>query len=137
MNKKLMIIATMAVAGGMFSQSAFAISEAYRAQLEKSGCTQVSEANGTCNPAHSGKQNQHAQSEADRRSGVAEPQAAREVARDIDSNIAGKYQGQAVDYMRATGWQPMNEEQTRWKKAGFIAEFDMQPSGKLMGVIIH
>lgn len=137
MNKKLMIIATMALAGGMFSQSASAISEAYRAQLEKSGCTQVSEANGTCNPAHSRKQNQHTQSEADRRSGPAEPQAAREVAREIDSNIAGKYQGQAVDYMRATGWQPMNEEQTRWKKAGFIAEFNMQPSGKLMGVIVR
>lgn len=132
-----MMIAIATLAGGMFSQSASAISEAYRAQLEKSGCTQVSEANGSCNPAHSRKQNQHAQSQADRRSGAADPQAAREVARDIDSNIAGKYQGQAVDYMRATGWQSINAEQTRWKKAGFIAEFEMQPSGKLMGVIIR
>lgn len=125
------------VVGAMFSQSAFAISEAYRAQLEKSGCTQVSEANGTCNTKHTRKQNQLAQSQADRRNGPAEPVAAREVAREVDSNIAGKYQGQAVDYMRATGWHPLNEEQTRWKKSGFFAEFDMTSSGRLAGVIIR
>lgn len=32
---------------GLMISSAFAISESYRAKLEKSGCTQVTEANGT------------------------------------------------------------------------------------------
>jgi hypothetical protein len=61
MNKKVMMLATVVMAGSLFSVSAFAISEAYRAQLEKSGCTQVSEANGTCNPKHSRQQNKHPQ----------------------------------------------------------------------------
>lgn len=137
MNKTLMMVATVGLVGGMFSLPASAISEAYRAQLEKSGCTQVSEANGTCNTHLTKKQNQHAQSQADRRTGPADPKAAREVARDIDSNIAGKYQGQAVDYMHATGWRPLNEEETRWEKSGFIAEFDLKSTGKVMGVVIH
>ncbi|MFJ3456375.1 hypothetical protein ACIPMZ_05325 [Scandinavium goeteborgense] len=58
MNKKMMMIATTLVVGGMFSFPASAISQAYRAQLEKSGCTQVSEANGTCRPELTRKQNQ-------------------------------------------------------------------------------
>lgn len=33
---------------GLMISNAFAISESYRAKLEKSGCTQVTEANGTC-----------------------------------------------------------------------------------------
>ncbi|SNY70019.1 hypothetical protein [Enterobacter sp. CC120223-11] len=137
MNKTLMMLATTALVGGMFSLPASAISEAYRAQLEKSGCTQVSDANGTCNTHHSKKQNQHAQSQADHRNGPAEPQAAREVARIMDSHIAGKNQGQAVDYMHTGGWRPLNEEETRWEKSGFIAEFDLTSKGKVTGVAVR
>lgn len=135
MKKTLMMIAAAAIAGSFFSLPASAISQAYRAQLEESGCTQVSEANGTCNIKHSKKQNE--QSQASQRHGAADSQASGEVARDIDTHIAGKYQGQAVDYMHAEGWQPLNEEETRWQKAGFIAEFDMTSTGKVMGVVIR
>lgn len=137
MKMKCRYLVLVAVTGGIFSQSASAISEAYRAQLEHSGCTQVSEADGTCHPKHNSKQNAQPSSQASRRSGAADPSAGQDVAREIDANIAGKYQGQAVDYMNATGWQTMNEEQTRWKKAGFIADFELQPSGKLMGVVVR
>lgn len=67
MNKKVMMLATVVLAGSLFSVSASAISEAYRAQLEKSGCTQVSEANGTCNPKHTRQQNERAQTELKRK----------------------------------------------------------------------
>ncbi len=134
MNKKIMMVATTLVVGGIFSFPASAISEAWRAQLEKSGCTQVSEANGTCNPMLTYKQNQHAQAQ----NGVkGDAQETRDLARSIDSDIAGKYQGQAVDYMRVTGWKPLNEEQTRWKKSGHTAEFNMNSAGKVMGVVVR
>lgn len=123
---KYRYLVLVVLTGGIFSQSSFAISEAYRAQLEKSGCTQVSEANGTCNTKHSLKQKSHANTE-----------EAHELARDIESNIAGKYQGQAVDYMYAEGWHQMNQESTRWSKDGYIAEFDMVSSGKVMGIVIR
>ncbi len=134
MNKKIMMVATTLMVGGIFSFPASAISEAYRAQLEKSGCTQVSESNGTCDPTLTHKQNQHAQAQ----NGVKDDsQENRDLARSIDSDIAGKYQGQAVDYMRVTGWKPLNEEQTRWKKSGHTAEFDMNSEGKVMGVVVR
>ncbi|WP_318368658.1 hypothetical protein [Enterobacter sp.] len=43
---KKVIMAVML--SGLMISNAFAISESYRAKLEKSGCTQVTEANGTC-----------------------------------------------------------------------------------------
>ncbi|MGU3444515.1 hypothetical protein ACLBWY_02895 [Enterobacteriaceae bacterium C34L] len=120
MNKTVMMIASIALAGSMFSLPASAISEAYRARLEKSGCTQVSDANGTCNTHHSKKQNQHSQSQAERRTGPADPQASRKVARDIDSIIAGKYQGQPVNYIHATGWHPLNKQRNTAKNLDLL-----------------
>jgi len=46
MMMKKVIMAVML--SGLMISNAFAISESYRAKLEKSGCTQVTEANGTC-----------------------------------------------------------------------------------------
>ncbi len=43
---KKVIMAVML--SGLMISNAFAISESYRAKLEKSGCTQVTEAKGTC-----------------------------------------------------------------------------------------
>lgn len=100
MNKKVMMLATVVLAGSLFSVSASAISKAYRVQLEKSGCTQVSEANGTCNPKHSRQQNPHSQAEL---KSDADSQASRDLACEIDVNIAGDYQDQAVEYMPSNG----------------------------------
>ncbi|WP_318378300.1 hypothetical protein [Enterobacter sp.] len=46
MMMKKVIMAVML--SGLMISNAFAISESYRAKLKKSGCTQVTEANGTC-----------------------------------------------------------------------------------------
>lgn len=118
-------IVMMALVGGIFSQPVFAISEAYRAQLEQSGCTQVDEANGTCNV---GRTQHHQHGNQDTK---------RELEHRLDSAIAGSYQGQAVDYMQQAGWHSINEERTRWRKAGLVVDFDMTPSGKVMGVIVR
>lgn len=114
----------LAVVGGIFSQPVFAISEAYRAQLEQSGCTQVDEANGTCHVGHTRHHHRDDESTGN-------------IAREIDSNIAGKYQGEAVDYMEDAGWHSTNGERTRWRKNGYTAEFDMTSSGKLEGVSVR
>lgn len=134
MKSKNITAALIMVFGGLYFHSAFAISESYRAQLESSGCTQVSEANGTCNPHHSKQQNA---AQANRHH-QANPDAAADVARTIDRHIAGKYQGEAVDYMESQGWQSQNEEHTHWRKSGFTAKFDMnQSNGMVMGVIVQ
>lgn len=118
-------IVMMALVGGIFSQPVFAISEAYRAQLEQSGCTQVDEANGTCNVGHT-RHHQHGDQD-----------TKRQVEHRLDSAIAGNYQGQAVDYMQQAGWHSINEERTRWRKAALVVDFDMTSSGKVMGVIVR
>ncbi|MBJ3590945.1 hypothetical protein JGC56_07265 [Salmonella enterica subsp. enterica serovar Saintpaul] len=135
MKSKKITTALILLMGGLYFHNALAISESYRAQLQKSGCTQVSEANGTCNIHPTQRQNA---AQASRHHGQAEPEAAADVARTLDRHIAGKYQGEAVDYMEALGWESQNEERTRWRKAGFTARFDMdQSSGQVMGVSVR
>ncbi|WP_426617117.1 hypothetical protein [Raoultella sp. R2A007] len=126
------IIGVALVAGSLF-QPVFAISEAYRAQLERSGCTQVSEANGTCHVGHASHQYQ----DADNHKRNARREAAEDIAHDLDANIAGMYHGQAVDFMQEEGWHSINDEHTRWKKSGFTVAFDMTTSGRLAGVTVQ
>jgi|GEM_PF-535761 hypothetical protein len=54
--KKLILIA---IISSLISSNAFAISASYRAKLEHSGCTQLTEANGTCDINKSRKENNH------------------------------------------------------------------------------
>ncbi|KAA1046996.1 hypothetical protein [Pseudocitrobacter sp. 73] len=122
---KAKIVIPAALLAALFCQPALAISEAYRAQLERSGCTQVSEANGTCDVNASHHHNHKVKL------------SANDVAYQLDSHIAGKYEGQAVDYMQTQGWQPANDEQTRWIKNGFVVDFDMTSSGRLAGVVVR
>lgn len=141
MKRKNITLALALCMGSLYLHNAFAISEAYRAQLENSGCTQVSEANGTCNPNNSD------QYEGDEDSSEeyhhhhhhrVNSDSADDIANNIDRHISGKYQGQAVDYMDAHGWESLNDERTRWRKADFIADFDInQSSGQVMGVSVH
>lgn len=136
MKIKLNYLTATLVVGCVFSHPALAISEAYRAQLEKSGCTQVSEANGTCD-IHQASQHTADHSEASHRHGQADSEAAREVAGELTSHLVGKFQGQAVDYMKGEGWKTMNDEHSRWSKAGFIAILKMSSSGKILGVDVY
>ncbi|XXD10329.1 hypothetical protein ACMYSN_05850 [Klebsiella sp. R445] len=89
------IIGVALVAGSLF-QPVFAISEAYRAQLERSGCTQVSEANGTCHVGHA----YHQYQDADNHKHNARREVAEDIVHDLDVNITGMYQQQAVDFMQ-------------------------------------
>ena len=126
---KMRSIVLMMVVGGLFSQPVFAISEAYRAQLEQSGCTQVEDANGTCSVKHHRQHSSHSQQ--------TEPDRLHAMERNLDTHIAGRYQGQAVDYMEQAGWQSVNVERTRWRKDGRIVDFDMTSSGKVAGAIVR
>lgn len=141
MKRKNITLALTLCLSGLYFHNAFAISEAYRAQLENSGCTQVSEANGTCN-VNDSKQYDASEdsSEANRHHHRhrASAENANDVARSIDRHIAGKYQGQAVDYMDSHGWESLNDERTRWRKDDFIADFDInQSNSQVMGVSVH
>lgn len=124
-NRNMMWIMVLTV---LAAQPAFAISEAYRAQLERSGCTQVSEANGTCR-VDTGRRHHDGAPDSQERN------ARRQQIQALDSQIAGDYQGEAVDYMEETGWHAINDEHTRWKKAGIVVQFDMSPSGRVAGVL--
>ncbi|MDX6022182.1 hypothetical protein SIL08_18055 [Scandinavium sp. V105_16] len=128
MMKKLMMIASVVAACGLFSVPASAISEAYRAQLEKSGCTQISEADGTCDPTHVKK---HAHNTHDDK---ATPQNA---SRDLHDHLVGKTLSQAIGHMHNSHWNPLNEEETRWGKSDMIAELDLTPAGKIRDVWVH
>ncbi|WJD49069.1 hypothetical protein QRD42_17675 [Enterobacter sp. PGRG2] len=58
--KKLMMIAIIT---GLVTSNAYAINASFRKQLEKSGCTQVTEANGTCDINKTKAQNKKSKSE--------------------------------------------------------------------------
>lgn len=135
--KYFILVAGMVSVAGIFSQPAFAISQAYREQLARSGCTQVSEANGDCDVSLSRSRKYGAESEETERNETAYLQSVREVARELNSHVAGKYQGQAVDYMARKGWHHINEEHTRWVKSGFVVDFDMDSSGRLEGITVE
>lgn len=133
-NSSLLLVACVT---GLLAQPAFAISQAYRDQLERSGCTQVSEANGECDSSRPKYHRDDAESDATDSDEAAYLQSVRKVARDLNSHIAGKYQGQAVDYMARKGWHHANEERTRWVKSGYVVDFDMDASGRLEGVTVE
>lgn len=134
------------ISAGLVSLPAHAISEAYRAKLERSGCTQLTDGNG-CDIHKTKAQNfahQHpaplpdaSQSEADVRHGKVDPQVARSVQAEILPKVRGKYLGQAVDVMIAQGWRQVGQEGVKWAKAGFNAFLNQDgSSGKVVGVTI-
>ena len=115
--------------------NAHAISEAYRKQLEASGCTQVSDANGTCQLHQSRPQPDNAQ--ASQRSGPALPGPAAEVATSLNKLVTGKSQDQAMYIMQRQGWERANNQGTGWRKAGFVAQLKIsQHTNKVTGVIV-
>lgn len=138
MKRRSQLITWFVLLSGLYvgaAGNAHAISEAYRKQLEASGCTQVSEANGTCQLHQSRPQPDNAQ--ASQRSGPALPGPAAEVATSLKKRVAGKYQEQAMYIMQREGWEQANSKGTQWRKAGFVAELAIsQHTNKVTGVIV-
>lgn len=129
-------VAVAIVVGSCF-QPVFAISEAYRAQLENSGCTQASEASGTCDSNQAYRQHTSQGLQRESRNALTKRDAAKKIAHDLDTRLAGMYQGQAVDLMQEEGWHSANAERTRWQKSGITLAFDMTASGRLAGVTVQ
>ncbi|QLY61073.1 hypothetical protein HV211_11500 [Citrobacter freundii] len=87
--KLIMVLLCLSVVG-----NANAISASYRSQLEKSGCTQVTDGNGTCDIHKSKRENmKHHHAE------LAPAE------RTIDQAVAGKKLSEVVPLLVANGWE--------------------------------
>lgn len=102
--KKLIIVAT-ALGLGFASLPSHAISHAYRAKLERSGCTEVTSNNGTCDINKTKAQNLHKQ-----------VQSLPAIAADVES-LVDEPVSEAVDHLIAEGWKANNGV---WKKGKYI-----------------
>ncbi|MGL5600974.1 MAG: hypothetical protein ACRDD5_08755 [Silvania sp.] len=118
---------------------AHAISESYRRQLEHSGCTQVTDSNGTCDIHKSRGQNMAASEQQAREMASDDDQSPQEaVASKLEQHVVGKYQGEAVDVMQRLGWKRKSEDGLQWSKGGFHAALDMNEStSQVMGVVVR
>lgn len=105
MSKKIIILPLL---GGVIMSAmipAHAISEAYRRQLEQSGCTQLSEANG-CDIHQSKAQNHR----------VAEKPSS--VLVSVKQHITGRELASAVSWLTHHGWRQSDEDPlTFWNAA--------------------
>lgn len=112
MKKK--ILATLALAA-ITAAPAHAISEKYRQQLIRSGCTQVTEANGTCDIHKTKAQNQAYAPKAPTSPKLTEKQNVGEV-RGQAEDVLGMKIAAATSYLLDHGWsEPKNNE---WMKYG-------------------
>lgn len=139
MMKKTIAMAILAATtlAGFTTLPAHAISEAYRAQLERSGCTQLTDGNG-CDIHKSKAQNQAAaQPQASQRHGKADPKAARAVQAEILPQVRDKDLAQAIKVMAQQGWTRVGKDGVTWQKAGFNAFLNQDvDSRKVVGVTI-
>lgn len=112
--KKVLYVALLA----LFSSQALAISEGYRHQLDKSGCTQMTDGNG-CDIHKSKAQNQAAAKRA-----AKHPQSLDQISSEVDS-IIGKRFNIANDYLRDHGWRTCGENEmckAGWKMRMMVDE---------------
>lgn len=97
MNKKLILMfLALSVAG-----SANAISSSYRIQLERSGCTQVTDSNGTCD-IHKTKTENYMTTNKDKQPKYADLSLAE---RTFDKALAGKPLSEVVSLLVNAGWK--------------------------------
>ena len=101
MKMKLALLALLSVVA---ISPAHAISAKYRAQLEHSGCTQVSDANGTCDITKTKAQNAKA--------GSGYKALSADAAYAMNKPISD-----GAEYLLSKGWKPNNGE---WHKSGYI-----------------
>lgn len=97
-------LALFALLSAVAISPAHAISAKYRAQLEHSGCTQVSDANGSCDITKSKAQNAKAGSGYKALSADAE-------------YAMNKPISEVAEYLLSKGWKPNNGD---WHKSGHI-----------------
>lgn len=107
-NKITMAVAVVLFSAPLFTSKAYAISSTYRAQLERSGCTQVTELNGTCD-IHLTK----AQNKAAAQSPAAKEHA--QIAAFLEEKVLEKKRDDAYAALTANGWE--NTEPLTWVKA--------------------
>ncbi|MCS5736661.1 hypothetical protein [Herbiconiux daphne] len=107
--KRYHVLGVTLLAGFILGASipAHAIDAKFRAKLEHSGCTQVTEANGTCDPNKTKAQNRKAQRPTTRLD-----KAASEAESVINTPISS-----AAERLLQLGWKPNNGQ---WYKNGHI-----------------
>ncbi|HGY3717099.1 hypothetical protein [Citrobacter sp. Res13-Sevr-PEB04-36] len=120
--KLVMVLLCLSVVG-----NANAISASYRSQLEKSGCTQVTDSNGTCDIHKSKRENM-------KRKHVDLVPAERT----IDQAVAGKKLSDVVPLLVANGWKQDNNAPLEFVSTeGVRMILDVKQSNdQVMGVIL-
>ena len=116
------IIFGLLLVAALVDNTALAISQSYRAQLERSGCTQVTDDNG-CDIHKSRAENERNERRLQQRHGNSLDQLSSE----IDTIIGADY-GDAVNYLYEHGWRSAGLE--TYKKAGWKMRVIIQ-SGKI------
>lgn len=137
---KKVIMAGLIAAASFASLNANAISHEYRARLADSGCTQVDEANGTCNTGASAQQRAHDKSECTQireANGECEASPRHRGGSYGAPNIVNKFRGEAVDTMSEAGWKQVSQDGTKWKKGSKRATLLFTNSDQVKSVVIR
>ncbi|MEX3020011.1 hypothetical protein AB4K05_10485 [Kluyvera sp. STS39-E] len=111
MNKMTFAVVAALLALPIVVPKAHAISEGYRKQLEKSGCSQMTDGNG-CDVHKTKAQNQAAEKRMAKYS-----QSLDQISSEADSVVGHRF-NEANDYLRSMGWRTCGENEMckgKWK----------------------
>lgn len=117
---------TMAIVAGLFvspfimPEQAHAISAHYRAQLERSGCTQVTESNGTCDIHKTKAENAKAAK-------TPAMQEHAKIAAMLEDSVIGQSTDDAYAALEKDGFE--NPEPLKWTKGKNVVMLDVNPHG--------
>ena len=128
-NKITFAVAAILFLSPVFISKAHAISAGYRAQLERSGCTQVTESNGTCDIHKTKAQNNVA---------AHSPaiQERKKIAAFLEESVLEKSTDDAYDALERYGFT--NPEPLKWIKGQYVVYLDIHPlNGKVLAATLR
>ncbi|EAV4803774.1 hypothetical protein B9M40_001199 [Salmonella enterica subsp. enterica serovar Praha] len=138
MKKVLTALAVMVVVGSVIPQKAYAISASYRAKLERSGCTQVTESQG-CNVNKSKEWNKQHGFHEEMKEGQSEhiPTANSwevnhaKASAFVEDNVLGEMGRDARQALLNDGWVKTSSNDT-WVKNGIVLSLQANSKGKVV-----
>lgn len=125
--KKLIAFAIVAA---IHSSPALAINAQYRAQLERSGCTEMN-AGTTCDIHKTVEQNER---NARRHGGNNSPDVIRA---HLNQMVVGSFRGEAVDVMESDGWTRISQDGTKYRKGEYYATLVWGQDDAVASVVVR
>lgn len=127
MNKITLAVIVALFAAPVVIPKAHAISAGYRAQLERSGCTQVTESNGTCDIHKTKAENQ-------RLASAPATVERKKLSAYLEDNVLGASTDDAYKALTDAGFE--NNEPLQWVKGKYKVILDLNSRNQVISVIL-